>query len=355
MNARSGEAATGRAITVLGPVPAADLGVTLVHEHVLMSLLVYWRAPAPDDAEAQAFATQPVSLENLWWVRQHIMDNRDNCQLDNLEHAIHEVRRFKAAGGGTLTEVTSANIGRDVRGLAEVSRRTNVHVIAGTGYYIAPSHPPELADRSVASLTEEMTRDLLEGIGETGVRAGVIGEIGTSDPITDVEERVVRAAAQAQRRTGAPIVVHPAPGKHSVRRLATLLEGCGADPTRVVISHLDERMRDDVPSLLALARRGFVLGYDTFGREAYYASRDTQLPSDADRIQVLMRLLEAGYAGSVGLAQDICFKTELTAYGGHGYAHLLRHIVPRLRLAGVTPSDLDTMLITTPRRLLAWA
>lgn len=339
--------------TALGPVAVEDLGVTLIHEHLLISTLVYWRPPTLHDHEAHSLAYQPVSLDNLWWVRANIMDNRDNCIIDDVDVITSEVERFKRLGGRTMIEVTSTNIGRNPLGLAEISRRTGVHVVLGTGYYIAASHPADLRERSVEGIAEELCRDLQEGIGDSAIRAGVIGEIGTSDPVSPVEERVLRAAVLAQRRTGAPMVLHPAPGRHSVLRLADLMEATGADPHRVVLSHLDERMRDDVTALIALAGRGFVLGYDTFGREAYYASRNTQMPSDADRIHTLVKLIEAGYAGSVGLAQDICFKSELTAYGGHGYGHVLRNIVPRLRLAGVEQAEIDQMLIDVPRKLLA--
>jgi phosphotriesterase-related protein len=346
----------GEVMTVLGPVPADRLGRTSMHEHLLFNLETYLHQP-PDPADAP-FAEAPLALENLWWVREHPMASRDNLVQADPELAAAEVERFRAAGGTTIVEVSSIGLARDVHGLRRIAERTGVNIVAGTGYYVGSSHPPQLAGRSVEDVTDELLRDLREGVDGTTIRAGVIGEIGTSDPLYETEALVLRAAARAQAQTGAAMVVHPAPQQRSAEAFAPwldILEREGAIPSRVVISHLEARLGERPEDFAVLARRGYMLALDTWGNAKHYESRDFTMPSDADRIRLLVRLVGEGLAPSLVLAQDVCYRDALTAFGGPGYGHILRAICPRLLAAGVPASALDTMLIENPRRVLTGA
>jgi phosphotriesterase-related protein len=343
----------GQVQTVLGPVAADSLGRTLIHEHLLFSLEAYWTLP--DDPAERALATAPVSLETLWWVRQHPMGSRDNLVQADPDLAAAEVERFKTAGGRTLVEVSSHGLRRDPAGLRRIAERTGLNVVAGTGYYIGASHPPELDARSVEQVADEMVREIEEGIDGTGVRAGVIGEIGTTEPLTDNERKVLRAAGRAQRRTGAAMIVHPAPQHRSaaaIGRWLDILESEGAIPGKVVVSHLDERLREVPEEFGTLARRGCMLALDTWGKDYYYETRNLQMPCDPERIQLLGRLVADGLADYLVLAQDICYRFDLTAFGGHGYAHLLANLLPRFRQAGIPEDALDRMLVANPARIL---
>ena len=115
-----------------------------------------------------------------------------------------------------------------------------------------------------------------------------------------------------------------------------------------MISHLDVRFLDDLPAYKELARRGYWLSLDTFGREMYYPHANIQFPSDAQRIQVVLGLLEAGYGDRLLLAQDICFRSDLVRYGGHGYAHLLRTLRSRFLQSGVSAATFDSILTDNP-------
>ncbi len=237
--------ATGSVMTVLGPVPTDALGITLMHEHLLFSLEAYWTPPR--ELPEPGIADAPLSLDNLWWVRQHPMGSRPNLIQGDPALAAAELARFKAAGGGTVVEVSSLGLNRDARGLREIAERTGVNVVAGSGYYIGASHPPDLAERTVEDVEAELVRDLTVGVDGTDIRAGVIGEIGTSEPLAPTERLVLRAAARAQRRTGVAMVVHPAPQHRSAAQIGAwldILEAEGAIPERVVISHLEELLRD---------------------------------------------------------------------------------------------------------------
>ena len=131
-----------------------------------------------------------------------------------------------------------------------------------------------------------------------------------------------------------------------------LLERAGADLGRVVISHCDDRIHPNYESYAKLAARGCLLAFDTFGKHTYYATRRRQYPSDDQRIATIARLVGDGLAGSVSLAHDVCYKTDLTRWGGDGYGHVLGNIVPRLRQAGVPDEAITQMLVENPRRVL---
>ena len=343
----------GEVMTVLGPVPADRLGRTLMHEHLLFDLQTYLHQP-PDPSDAP-LVEAPLSLDTLWWVREHPMANRDNLAQTDPALAAREVERFKAAGGTTIVEVSSIGLSRDVRGLREISERTGVNIVAGTGYYVGSSHPASLAGRSVEDVAAELIHDLRVGLDGTTIRAGVIGEIGTSDPLYEAEEVVLRAAARAQAATGAAMVVHPAPTHRSAeafRPWLEILESEGAIPARVVLSHLEARLGDRPEDFAVLAKRGYMLALDTWGNAKHYESRDFSMPSDSDRIRLLSRLVRDELTPHLVLAQDVCYRDALTAYGGPGYGHILRAIAPRLIVAGVPAAALDTMLVANPRRAL---
>ena len=340
---------TGVVRTVTGDLPAASIGRTLIHEHLASSLVTYW---APEHAPHLAAAT--VSLATLAEVRAHAFSVRDNLVLGDLDQAARELGEFGAAGGSTVVDVTSHGIGRDARAIELVSRRSGVNVVAGCGYYIGSSHPIGLGERSEASLADEMAGEILVGIGATGVRAGVLGELGVGTfPMIPAERRVLRAAARAQRTTGAGMILHSAPGADSVFEIVRVLDLAGAQMDKVVISHLDERFRDDLRLFRRLAGSGVRFGFDTFGREIYYDGRRKQHPSDSQRIEMVCRLLDAGLGDRITLAQDICLKHELSGFGGQGYAHVLGRIVPRMLLAGIPQAAIDQMLVDTPARVLA--
>jgi phosphotriesterase-related protein len=324
-----------------------------MHEHVLGSMASHWTEPT--DPGSQAVSRVPLSLETLWRARADPNSLLDNCILDDRELALRELARFKAAGGGAVVEVSCIGLDPDPLGLTEISRRAGIHVVCGTGFYTAAALPNATAARRTADLADQMVRDIMVGIGVSGVRAGVIGEIGVSEPMAPVERRVLQAAAQAHVTTGALLIVHPGPGPASIAAVADLLDAEGASPSKVVLGHADERLRSDTPAMLRLLKRGFNLGFDTFGRELYMPWRGRQHPSDAQRIESLAEILRHGFADQVVLSQDLAWKHELSAFGGHGYDHVLRAIVPRIRAAGVGDQQIQQLLVGNPSRLLALA
>ena len=193
--------------TVLGPVDPGQLGKTLTHEHILFdgSWVKKWFPSVSD----QAFYEKPVSQEILGRIRHRLKENRDNGRLEDVQTAIEEVGLFKQYGGGTLVEASSIGIGRDPIGLARVSNATGVNIVMGASYYVNTHHPPGMDDLTEDDIVDLIVGDITQGAEGTGIRSGIIGEVGCDWPLTDNERKVLKASARAQRMTGAPLLIHP--------------------------------------------------------------------------------------------------------------------------------------------------
>lgn len=341
----------GKVMTVLGAIDPQDLGTTLTHEHLLIDLRVW--SQEPRDEEKQALVHTPVDLSTLGAIRRDPLLNLDNCVLDDVALAIAELRQFKAAGGGSVVDCTNNGLNRAPLALKEISQATGVHVIMGSGYYIGRSHPQDLQTRPVEAVADEIVTDLTVGVGDTGIRAGLIGEIGTSYKIRASEKKVLQAAARAQRRTGAPISVHLLPWRKNGSEALDILESEGANVQQVILSHLSPTS-DDVQYHTALARRGAYVEYDFFGMEFYVDTVGQYMGSDYHTITAIKRLIDEGCLERLLLSHDTGMKIQLTRYGGWGYVHLLKNVVPMLQRRGFGEGEITTLLVENPRRVLTW-
>ncbi|MEE9399414.1 MAG: hypothetical protein V3V23_04020, partial [Dehalococcoidales bacterium] len=229
----------GKVQTVLGTIDPEDLGVTLPHEHFLADLST--RFIEPEEASGKLLARQPVSREIMGWLRYHPMNNFDNLQVFDEQIAVSEGLRFKQFGGNSVVDVTNIGICRDPSGLARIARATGLNVIMGCGYYSYQTWAPGIK-LSEEAITGEIVRDITVGVGNTGIRAGIIGEIGTEWPICDEEKMSLRASARAQKQTGASINVHSGCSPDCPFEIVDVLDKAGADINRVVISHIDSRV-----------------------------------------------------------------------------------------------------------------
>lgn len=334
--------------TVLGPVPVDQLGVTLMHEHLLVDASPWFREP--NEASKRAIAHGPVRIEVLGALRNDPFLCRDNCQLLDEDVAIEEVSAFRRAGGNTVVDPTCRGIARDPKALQRISRATGLHVIMGAGYYLEPSHPPVVAEMTVEDIAQEAERDVKEGVD--GIKAGIIGEIGVSKDFTPEEEKVLRGAARAQARTGVPLEVHlPGWERHGLRVL-DVVEEEGGDLDRTVLCHMNPS-GEDLEYQAAAADRGAWLEYDMVGMDFYYADQEAQSPSDDENARAIKRLHNADLLNHVLLSQDVFVKIQLVRYGGTGYAHILNHFVPRLRRHGLTSKQLEQLLVDNPRNVFA--
>ena len=341
---------TGKVQTVLGLITPDELGVTLPHEHLIDDGSCYFIEP--DAASEREMAHKPVSVDILWWLRYHFTQNADEVMLRDEQVAIDEAMRFKLAGGNTIVEVSNVGLGRDPAALARISLATGLHVIMGSGYYLAVSHGPQRDIMNEDEIVEEIIRDITEGVGTTGIRAGLIGEIGCSWPLVPNERKSLRAAGRAQKLTGAALHVHPGRDSQAPMEIVGILESAGADLSRTIFDHVERTYRD-LRQTIELAKTGCYIEYDLFGREGYYPI-NLDLPNDTQRINELMQLIDEGYLNQLLISHDIWTKTQCCTYGGWGYAHILRNVVPVMLAKGMTREQIRTIMVDNPRRIFTF-
>jgi phosphotriesterase-related protein len=232
------------------------------------------------------------------------------------------------------------------------------------GHYIHPVHPPGLADEPLGSIADRLIEEIEAGVGDTGIRPGIIGELGTWSPLHPREDKVLRAAAIAQRATGLPISVHCHIAARDGHTPLTILEDAGVDPARVVLGHLDiafGHLDTDEAAVLdyhrSLAARGCFIEYDTFGAEVFAPGSPVTPPFwttlDLTRARAVARLVEDGYGDRILLSHDVFTKSQLLRYGGFGYGHILRDTQHRMREVGLGDEDIRRLLVDNPRRWLA--
>lgn len=344
----------GKVQTILGPIDPNDLGVTLTHEHLLLSGECYFVEPA--EASKKAYIHAPLTMDLLGVIRQVREHNLDNRRLWDVQTAIEEVSLYKQFGGDSLVEATAIGLGRDPLGLARISRATGLQIVMGTGYYVPLSHPPDMDRRTEDDIAAEMIQDITVGVGETGIRSGIIGEVGCVWPMVENVRKVLQAAVHAQAQTGVCISVHPGAHPKSPHEIIDLLLTMGADPKRVIIGHVDDRI-SDLAVVKALAETGCYIEYDGFGTEdtamnVSITSRIYHPPSDVQRLERIEFLIGEGYLDQIVIAHDVSNKYQYTRFGGKGYAHILNNIIPRMKSRGFTERQIQTILVDNPRRAL---
>ncbi|YCK40963.1 phosphotriesterase [Actinomadura sp. ATCC 39365] len=331
-------------VAVTGEVPAASLGAVLPHEHLLSDF-----APPDDTPEswARTGRTRPTAAGALWLYRAPLtMDllgevgmgavNRDDLLLGDAGLAAAELAAFREAGGGTVVDLTTDALGRDPAGLRRLAEETGVTVVMGCGR--AAAGPAE-------ELTEELVRDLTEGVD--GVRAGIIGELAALDPGVPAERALLVAAARAAAATGAAVSLARNEDAAVQQRVLDLLAEEGADLARVAVGHCDalSPRPDDLEPLL---ERGVFVQFDRLGRLPTALS----VSDDQDVAAAVLELARRGHAGRLLLSQGVRAKSQLLAYGGGGYAFVLRQFVPYLRMLGADDQLIETVTVRNPRRLL---
>jgi phosphotriesterase-related protein len=341
----------GKVQTVLGVIEPEDIGITTCHEHILWDMSV---GQEIGPASERGLSNQKVSLDNLHIARARPGAIRDNmCQTDE-SLAIKEVALFKYAGGGTIVELSQNGLHRDPAGLARVSRATGANIVMGSGYYISMTHPKDMDTRTEEEIADEVVRDILVGVGDTGIRSGIIGEIGNSNPWTPNEKKVIRACALAQRQTGAPINIHPSISDKLVLENIAVAKDAGADLTHIAISHVDG-YEFSLPTLRKILKAGCYVEYDGFGHSVYhfiYQDRVIHEDSDLRRIYDITKLINEGYINQILLGQDLFMKCALTSYGGYGYAHIINNLMPLMRAKKMTEEQINTLIIENPKRFL---
>ncbi|XP_028988848.1 phosphotriesterase-related protein-like [Betta splendens] len=344
---------SGKVQTVLGLVDPDQLGRTMTHEHLTYKHLdvkfdfCFVPPPLGDEAAAK----NPFQIQHMHWLRQNPYSCSDNMNLKKDVAAVRdELLAYRKAGGGSIVENTTTGIDRDVVTLRELAKSTGVHIVAGAGFYVDCTHTEATKAMSVEKLTDIMVSEVLHGADGTDIRCGVIGEIGTSWPITDSEKKVLKATAHAQAQLGCPVIIHPGRDPAAPPQIVRILQEAGGDISKTVMSHLDRTILDE-GELLEFANLGSYLEYDLFGTEMlnYPFNLEVDMPSDSQRVQTLAFLVKQGYEDRMLISHDIHTRNRLIKNGGHGYSHILKNIVPKMLTRGISQHQVDKILIHNPK------
>lgn len=303
--------------TALGPISTAEIGPTLMHEHIV---------------------TRSPGVHENW---PHLFD-RDAI----LTAAERKLADLSSRGIRTIVDLTTVDLGRDIELIVDVARRSRVQVIVATGVWRMPQR--YFGVHGVDAIADLFVRDLTQGVGTSGVRAAIIKCATDTEGVTPVIEAILRASARAHRATGAPISTHTWAAGRSGEAQQAIFAQEGVDLRHVIIGHSGDS--DDLAYLRGLMDRGSTIGMDRFGLDNY-------LPT-AKRVEVLATLCTEGYAGRMVLSHDANCWTDLlseedkrrTRPRWH-YTHISDDILPALRAAGVTETQIDQMLVQNPRAI----
>ncbi len=311
--------------TVRGPVELAELGPTLMHEHV--------------------FVLDPEALANYG----HVWGPSYWDEEVRVADAVQKLRRLRDGGIRTIVDPTVPGLGRYIPRIQRVNAEVDLNIVVATGVYAFLELPSFLAYRSNDAIVELFVREIREGIDDTGVKAAFLKCAVEEHGLAGDVPRILAVIAAASLETGAPVMVHTnAPARTGLLALDALANA-GVDPARIVIAHAGDS--NDLEYLRAIAATGAALGCDRFSIEHFNP--------DARRIETLVALLGEGYADQVHLGHDAaCFYdfmvgNPIFADERPDYLHISKHILPALLAAGVTQEQIDRMLVTSPQRYFA--
>ncbi|HHV82282.1 phosphotriesterase family protein [Tepidanaerobacter syntrophicus] len=298
--------------TVLGKIDIKNLGFTYTHEHLL--------AHPPE------------------WKRKEDPD----LELPSIECAIIELKKFYNAGGRTLVEGSTIDYGREPERLKIIATQVPINIVCSTGFNKASYYPVWVKEIEFNDLVDLFVKEIEEGIGNTGIKAGQI-KIGTSyNVITTTEEKVAAAAAKAQNITKAPIWCHTENGTMGIE-LLDILEKNGADISKVAIGHSDRNA--DYKYHLDILKRGAYLQFDGPGKIKYYP--------DSTRIELIKRIINNGFENKLLISGDMGRKSYLSAYGGGpGFEYIIKKFTKRMLEEGIEQKIINKIFIENPANWL---
>jgi 5-phospho-D-xylono-1,4-lactonase len=302
-------------MTVTGPIDPSKLGVTYAHEHLL--------GGPPDWSPDQ--------------------QDRDLTML-SVEAAAKELEIFKLAGGQAIVEMSPSDYNRQPEQLRDLTVTTGVHIIMTTGLHKEAYSYPLTSSATIDDLAAGFIRDVVEGAGEIGVRAGVVKAATSLNTITEGEVKVLRAAALTHLATGVPISTHTQNGTMGLEQLA-ILKSQSVNLSRVAIGHVDRKLEYDYHK--AMLDSGAYLIYDQISKEKYVPDRD--------RIVLLIRLVSEGYRDRIMLADDFGRASYWkTNGGGPGLTYILWRFVPWLISEGIAREAVHAMLVSNPAKFFCF-
>jgi phosphotriesterase-related protein len=304
--------------TVLGPIPAEELGFVAVHEHI-------------------GYGMPGSELDTRWW----------KTPEERYGETVPKLRRFHDYGGGTFVDVTGICNGRDVDYYKSLSAKTGVHIVACTGFVGGDTALPFFARASVDYLVRQFVHEITVGIGTTGSRAGVI-KVGVSrgGRMTDLDKRIYRAAARAALATGVPILTHLA---IDAENAIAIFHEEGLPLDRVLFGHADDGVNAEKTRDTWIADQGGRVGFDTFGYETELEDPPFWARPRKERLDHFLRFVRQGHLPRVLASADAnCSPLGWPGVKGHTVNYLFEDLIPDLRAAGLGESEIRTIFVDNP-------
>ena len=268
--------------------------------------------------------------------------NDEDCRLDCFEESQKELCRLYELGVRRILDVTNIGMGRNSNYCRLMEENTGIQILSATGFYKEPFLPEFVYTMSVRELAGLAIKEISEGIENTGIKASVIGEFGTSkDNFTEMERKVFDSMALAAVQTGAVVTTHTTLGTMALEQ-AEYLKSEGVKPDNIIIGHLDLSQNPD--TIISVLKEGVNIGFDTVGKNNYCP--------DTFRAQMLKRIAKEGYLDQVVLSMDITRKLHLKKWGGAGYAYLIETFLPMLLEYGLSEKQIQQLMIDNPNRIL---
>ncbi len=329
--------------TVLGKIKPEEMGFTLPHEHVFWDLSFY----APEEGASN----ETITLENVAEMRYDRMKYPFNLVQQDFNVAVQEVTWFREAGGSTICDNGCYGLQCDPVMLQQVSLATQVHILRGTGAYLGCTLPEDIASMDVDTLAALCIKEIREGIGDTGIRCGFIGEIGIESGVSEASRRSLAAAAIAQKETGAAITIHQPGIERHADTLFKIITDNGGNLTKTVMCHCDPYI-PDVDYVDHIAKSGAYISSDFFGLDIPLGNKPCPT-TDNDRIDFLYELIRRGNLERILISHDVAYKFMLRQFGGFGYAHIPKRILPFMEATGFEPAWLKQITVDNPRQVFS--
>ncbi|XP_067206567.1 phosphotriesterase-related protein-like isoform X2 [Linepithema humile] len=352
--------------TVTGPVQLDSLGITLTHEHLSCDFTEFYRDQIPDFFDNYIV---PLHAGIISILKRYPYGNINNLRLNYFDVTNimpYELFLFENAGGKTIVENTSTGLGRDLKQLQDYSVKCKINIIAGTGYYTASvqndsnlnfTHE-EIYNKLLNDLTNEIEGSYQIGDSNNKIKAGFIGEVGSSWPIHEFEKRSIRATGEIQAQLHCPVNLNPGVEEDALREVIRLYQEAGGDSRKAAISNIDRTLwhEDKFMEFMDDTKHTYVQ-HDLFGTEHSFCrmrNKYYNILSDAQRIKRFAKLKDEGNLDRILISHDIHTKDRLVTYGGLGYAHILKNFVPHMSRWNFTVNDTTILTTENPKRWLSW-
>jgi phosphotriesterase family protein len=261
-----------------------------------------------------------------------------DCKVDCIDEITKEMKKLYSKGVRNIVEVTNRGMGRNVKNIVKISKESGINFICSTGFYKEPFLPDYVYEMDKEEIAELLINDIEIGIDGTGIKAQLLGEIGTSkDHMTKEEEKIFESVVIAHKKTGVPISTHTTLGTNALGQIE-FFEKNNVDLSKVNIGHVD--LSGDVQYIIEILSKGVYISFDTIGKNNYLL--------DSKRVEMLKILQDMNLLNKVFLSQDISRKSNMEFMGGIGYSYIFDSFIPMLKEKGITDESLDLMLHKNP-------